>query len=504
MKKSVWWMMVAAAILLASCSGKGGGISGGNEEGIVELTYLTTGDQAAKPLQPGDRIIAEINNRLGIRLNVQIVPEGAVDKINAAFASGDLPDVVTTKFPAESVSQWISEGIIIPIDDYLGAMPTVKQKLENGLQWTAIDGKYYGYPFISQTDKSNYTIQFRADWLEKLGIEPPTTLDEFYEALKAVTTQDPDGNGKDDTYGFSTNKPNPGETFNAFQFVFFAYGLPYADWALDEQGKVIPIFEHPAFRQGMAYLRKLMEEKLIEPEFMVNDRPMKEQKFFQGKIGFMEGPLFRHVSRIEGGLQKVNPEGKLGWTAPPAGPDGKRGMPVKPKGGLLTSITSASKHPEKAAELIEFLLSKEGRDLLQLGIEGIHYTGEGDQIVYNEAEREKDGFAANGWAHPLAWGNVTWPIDENYLPLIEPQRERAQQSVQLASQYIMPNLVNKKTEAEIRYSSVLNDIYNQYFLDMLSGKKDIDTGIEELSRKWREQGGDEILKEVSEAYESGQ
>lgn len=322
--------------------------------------------------------------------------------------------------------------------------------------------------------------------------------------MKAVTTQDPDGNGKDDTYGFSTNKPNPGETFNAFQFVFFAYGLPYADWALDEQGKVIPIFEHPAFRQGMAYLRKLMEEKLIEPEFMVNDRPMKEQKFFQGKIGFMEGPLFRHVSRIEGGLQKVNPEGKLGWTAPPAGPDGKRGMPVKPKGGLLTSITSASKHPEKAAELIEFLLSKEGRDLLQLGIEGIHYTGEGDQIVYNEAEREKDGFAANGWAHPLAWGNVTWPIDENYLPLIEPQRERAQQSVQLASQYIMPNLVNKKTEAEIRYSSVLNDIYNQYFLDMLSGKKDIDTGIEELSRKWREQGGDEILKEVSEAYESGQ
>ncbi|MGG4033539.1 extracellular solute-binding protein [Paenibacillus cisolokensis] len=158
MKKSVWWMMVAAAILLASCSGKGGGISGGNEEGIVELTYLTTGDQAAKPLQPGDRIIAEINNRLGIRLNVQIVPEGAVDKINAAFASGDLPDVVTTKFPAESVSQWISEGIMIPIDDYLDAMPTVKQKLENGLQWTAIDGKYYGYPFISQTDKSNYTI----------------------------------------------------------------------------------------------------------------------------------------------------------------------------------------------------------------------------------------------------------------------------------------------------------------------------------------------------------
>ncbi len=488
------------AAIAAACTKDASSQSEGGDS-AYELTYLTTGDQAAKPLQPNDRIIAEINKRLGIKLNVQIVPEGAVDKINAAFASGDLPDVVTTKFPSEAVSQWINEGIIIPIDDYLDVMPTVKQKIENnGLQWTSVNGKYYGYPFISQMTRSNYTVQFRADWLEKLGIQPPQTLDEFYEALKAVTTRDPDGNGKNDTYGFSTNKPNAGEAISAFNFVFFAYGLPYGDWALDDKGNVIPTFEHPAFKQGMAYLRKLMDEKLIEPEFMVNDRPMKEQKFFQGKVGFMEGPLFRHVNRIESGLQKVNPEGKLGWAAPPAGPDGKRGMPRKPKGGFLTAITKEAKNPKKAAEFIEFLLSKEGRDLLQLGIEGIHYTREGDKIIYNEAEREKDGFAANGWAHPLAWGNVTWPIDENYLPQTEPQLERAKQSVELASKYIMPNLVATMTPAEIKYGSALNDLYNQYFLNMLNGKIDIDKGVEELGQKWRQQGGDEVLKQVTEAY----
>jgi ABC-type glycerol-3-phosphate transport system substrate-binding protein len=472
------------------------------EDGVYRLTYLTLGDQAAKPLQPNDRIIAEINRRLGIDLQVQIVPENAVDKINAAFASGDWPDVVTTKFPSEAVSQWIREGIILPLDDYLDKMPSVRQKIEeNGLEWTAVDGKYYGYPFVSQTTKSNYTIQFRADWLKQLGIKPPDTLDEFYEALKAVTFRDPDNNGKHDTYGFSTNKPNPGEPISAFNFVFFAYGLPYGDWALDEAGNVIPIFEHPSFRQGMAELKKWMDEKLIEPEFMVNDRPMKEQKFFQGKIGFMEGPLFRHLNRIESNLQKVNPNGELGWTAPPAGPNGDRGMPLKPKGGFLTSITKAAEQPEKAAEFIEFLRSEEGRELLQLGIEGIHFTREGDTILYNEAEREKDGFAPDGWSHPLAWGNVTWPIDENYLPLIEPQREEAQQSVELASRYIMPNLIDTKVPSEILHASVLNDLYNQYFLDMLTGKIGIEQGIAELGQKWRQQGGAEILKEVTEVYE---
>ncbi|UVI32845.1 extracellular solute-binding protein [Paenibacillus spongiae] len=491
-------------LLLAACgsdkdkenqAAQNGEKQAANKEEPYELTYLTTGDQAAKPLQPNDRIIAEINKRLNIKLTVKIVPEGSIDKINAAFASGDLPDVVSTYFPKNAVSQWIDEGIIIPLNDYLDDMPTFKKDIEElGLQWTAVDGKYNGYPFVSGINKSNYAVQYRGDWLEKLGISPPETLDDFYHALKAVANKD--------TYGFTTNKPNAGDQFGAFNFVFFAYGLPYGDYALDGNDNVIPIFEHPAFKQGIEYLRKLWDEKLIDPEFMAIDRPTKEQKFFQGKAAFMDGPLFRHLNRIETGVQKVDPAAKLAWIAPPAGPDGKRGMPQKPKGGILTSVTTAAKNPQKAAEFIEFLLSREGKDLLELGIEGLHYTKDGDTIHYKEDERAKDGFAENGWAHPLAWGNVTWPIDDDYLPQTEPQRERAVQSVEEASQYFVPNLVERRTAEEIELGSTVNDIYNQYFLNLVNGKLDIDKGIAELSGKWRQQGGDKILKAVNEAYKN--
>ncbi|GGD64277.1 extracellular solute-binding protein [Paenibacillus nasutitermitis] len=494
------------SVMLSACGGNqtdnnGGEAQKNNKDGQkqaaeepYELTYLTTGDQAAKPLQPNDRIIAEINKRLGIKLTVKIVPEGSIDKINAAFASGDLPDVVSTYYPTNAVTQWIKEGLIVPLNDYLSDMPTFEKNIEEfNLQWTAVDGKYYGYPFIGGT-RSNYTVQFRGDWLEKLGIKPPDTLDEFYSALKAVSNKD--------TYGLTTNKPDAGNPFTAFNFVFFAYGLPYGDWALDSSDNAVPIFEHPAYKEGMVYLKKLWDEKLIDPEFMAIDRPTKEQKFYQGKAVFMDGPLFRHVNRIESSLQKVNPDGKLEWAAPPAGPDGKRGMAQKSKGGIFTAVTKEAKNPQKAAQFIEFLLSREGKDLLELGIEGIHYTKDGDKINYNEEERKKDGFADNGWAHPLAWGNVTWPIDDDYLPQTEPQRDRAQQSVELATQYFVPNLVPRKTDAEIELGSTVNDIYNQYFLDILSGKVEIDKGLAELSKKWRQQGGDEILKDVNEAYHS--
>ncbi|MCZ8510990.1 extracellular solute-binding protein [Paenibacillus filicis] len=495
-------LLTLAAVLgatAAGCSSNGNETAPKQESKTsgapTKIVFLTPGDNAAKGLQPGDRVLAEINKRLNIDLEVKFVPENGFEKINVTMATGEWPDVVTINYPSPSVKQWISEGLLLPLNDYLGQMPTVKDKLEKSLQWTAVGGKYYGYPFIEE--RSNAGLAYRADWLNNLGLKPPQTLDELYQVLKAIATQDPDKNGKHDTYGITAEKGNV-----PFNFVMYAYGLPHGDWVLDGGGKVVPIFEHPAFKMGMQYLRKLWDEKLIDPEFLLNDSQKREEKFYQGKVGFMQAPLFRHVNRLETSLQKVTPSDKLGYEAPPAGPDGKRGMSNAPKSGLFTAITKNAKNPAKAAQFIEFMLSKEGRNLLELGIEGVHYTKQGDKIVYNEQERAKDGFAANGWAHPLAWGSVVWPLTENYLPQTEPQADRAKESVDISTKYMVPNLLNTTTDEEVELGSVLNELYKQYFFEMMTGKRDIDAGIVELSKKWREQGGSKVLDAVNKAYQA--
>jgi hypothetical protein len=86
------------------------------------------------------------------------------------------------------------------------------------------------------------------------------------------------------------------------------------------------------------------------------------------------------------------------------------------------------------------------------------------------------------------------------LPQTEPQADRAKESVEIASKYMVPNLVNVTTNAETEFGGVVKELYNQVFMNILTGKTDIDAGIAELSKKWRDQGGNKILEEVNKAY----
>jgi len=496
--------LFAAAALFATGSPEPGPQAGPQAAQPYPLTFLTSGDVAARPLKPDDRIVAELNKRLGIELTVKAVPQNAWDRINVTVAAGDLPDVVTMNYPSASVNQWLADAILLPLNDHFGVAPTVKKHLEEMFKWTAVGGKYYGY--VQPGTGYNYDLCYRSDWLKKLNLKPAATLDEFREIMRAFTLKDPDGNGKNDSYGLTGEKNLVGaspQIRNNFLFVFFAYGLKWGDYTLDAKGTVAPYFEDPAFALGMKYLKGLWDEKLIEPEFILNDMTLKEQKFAQGKAGAMTTWLFRNLNRVETLVKNVTPEGGIAFADGPKGPTGTFGVLVSPKGGggVLTAVTKACKQPAKGAALIEFLVAS-GRDLLEKGIEGIHYTKDAaGKIVYNEPERAKDNFAPNGWAHPLAWGHVAWPLTNLYLPDTEPQRERAIESVVVSKRNQKPNLVPVVAPLEIELETTLTDIHNQYFLDILFGKIGVDEGIAELSKKWRSQGGDRMLAQVNELYQ---
>lgn len=466
----------------------------------VPLRWLTTGDAAAKAIKPDDRIIEAINERLGIDLTVEIVPESNTEKVNVAMASGDFPDIVTGAYGTSATQQWIDDGMVIPLTPYLETMPNIKAWID-GYQWSATNGVFYGLPFITQYEAANTLIVMRQDWLDKLGLAYPQTLDEMKNVMLAFTNDDPDGDGKNNTYGYTAEKPNAsGNT--PFDWVFFAYGLPYADYSLDENDQVIPFFEDPAFVPAMTYIKELWDLKVVDPELMLNDRPKAEEKFYQGKAGSMLGVMFRHVTRHENSIKELFPDAEISYDLSPAGPDGARGLSKQGKGGTMTCITTACKNQDKAAEFVDFMVSPEGNDLLRLGIEGIHYTKDGDKIVFNEEERAKDAFAEDGWAHALAWGSFYWPLESGYIPASDPDRERALDTVKLASECQVPNLIKQKTPAEIQEGSAVNDIFIQYFSDMLQGKVGIEEGVAQLGKEWRNQGGEEILKEVNEVYQA--
>ena len=65
------------------------GLAGAAQAAGDPIRWLTTGDAGAKPILPEDRVLSAINEKFGIKLDVQYVPEGNVEKVNVAMASGD-------------------------------------------------------------------------------------------------------------------------------------------------------------------------------------------------------------------------------------------------------------------------------------------------------------------------------------------------------------------------------------------------------------------------------
>lgn len=495
--------LVLAGSMVMSCYACGNSNSGADttDANRPTIKWLTTGDAAAKPISEDDRIVKAIEDKLGINLEITLVPEGNVEKVNVQMASGDFPDVVTGAWGTSATQQWIDDGMVIPLNDYFETNPDIKKWCENEYQWTAFDGKYYGIPFINQYNAANSLIVMRQDWLDNLNMAYPTTLEEMKDVLYAFTNNDPDGNGKKDTYGYTAEKPNSTSCITNFEWVFFANGLEYADYSLDADGNVIPFFEDPSFIPSMNYIKDLWDNGVIDPEIMMNDAPKAEEKFYQGRSGAVYRPMYRHVSRHENSLRQLFPDASIAYDLPPKGSDGSFGINKQGKGGMLTCVTAACENPDKAAAFINFMISEEGNDLLRQGIEGVHYTKNTDgTITYNEEERAKDAFAENGWSHALAWGSFFWPLEAGYMPDSEPDKDRALGSVELATKAQVPNLIKMKTPIEVAKGKALNDIFIQYFSDMLQGKISIEDGTKELCEKWRAQGGDELLAEVNQVY----
>lgn len=147
-----------------------------------------------------------IEEKTGIDLEWQIVQvEGKDQQFNLLMAAGDLPDIVSYyegKGGFTTIGRFGEEGAFLPLEDLIAEnAPNLKKIiLDDPLvreAVTAQDGHIYVVPMMAAIKAARGWF-LRYDWLDKLGLDVPETIDELYTVLKAFKTQDPNGNGKAD------------------------------------------------------------------------------------------------------------------------------------------------------------------------------------------------------------------------------------------------------------------------------------------------------------------
>ena len=423
---------------------------------------------------------------------IQVPTKELANKLNILLASGDRPDIIQCETETME-SQLLSAGILLPINEYWDNYPNIKNGRDEAT-WDLMrytDGNIYSIGIKNPNPLS--IIAYRQDWLDKLGLEVPTTLDEYYKVATAVAKEDPDGNGVDDTFAFGGYQ-NVDTTW--FDHIFGAYGALPNYWMLQD-GHLVNGSIQPGMKDALVFLNKMYTDGLIDPEFVTDDPKRWQQKVKSGVFG--AGVTKIHIfdqnnwSNYYEPFIQAYPEGKHVY-----GPVLKGGCenPVgirmaSERGWLRTFISKDSKNIDACLRLIDYLMSEEGNRFAQYGVEGEHYKWEGElvRLIDDEKTNELD-------LNKFFIGNTV---------LFDHSSDELFDAFEFSHTICTPN------PADGIFIDELNDIYpklkeitNTRFIEMIVGETPIDGGFEDFVKEWNSRGGDKLTEAIDAAYQAKQ
>jgi len=441
-------------------------------------------------------VIKELNEKFNIDLKVQWVPaESYIEKVNVLAASNNLPDVyyLNTNF-----LKWRDRGLFLDIKPYLDNFPDqfpslISNIAQHGYEIMNPKGKYFALPYYGVETRDSLVI--RQDWMDELGLQTPTTLDELYEVLKAFAHDDPDRNGIKDTIGFSMSILETGG-FGFIDYFMGAFGL--ANGWKDVNGEAVPMqVQADELKEFIAFLRKAYEEGVLDKDFPINKPDDPLFKLSGGKLGMnFANPNELNTTTLPS-LQKLEPKANLVYLAPPKGPTGLQATRTS---ALINKIVINAKadvvKQERILKLLDYIVSDEGTILTKNGLEGIHYEKKADG-TYEKLEafdadrpfllstwffrRFDPATQARLWDDPSKSADTFKMFEEN-------------------SKYAWRNAaIGIETETMNKQLINLNTKWTETMVKIIVGSEPMES-IDKAIASWRADGGDQIILEVNEEY----
>ena len=269
------------------------GVGSVNWDGSLPLT--TTGETLSIGVRTQTKVTDWKDNPLtkwleektGVNLEFQVFAGSASDVVTQLmlmFSGGEsLPDIITTDgMTSDQRTELVDEGYVQNLAGYfIGDAYYMKQAMdlackddeikrlimmENMQQYTASLQSLlvYGTPTFTDcpTDLVNTECVINKDWLNKLGLKKPTTVDELYDVLVAFRDKDPNGNGKKDEIPFIGMRESLGRGYENFlisPFIQYAYNQK----SMFENGKAFTPYNQDEYRQALIFINKLVKEGLL-------------------------------------------------------------------------------------------------------------------------------------------------------------------------------------------------------------------------------------------------
>ncbi|MEI6877017.1 MAG: extracellular solute-binding protein, partial [Spirochaetota bacterium] len=466
---------------------------------------------------PNGEMFKRLEVLTGEKVDINFVPfNNFNDKTNTAIASNQMPMVMTIlDWKAPSYVNGARAGLFWDVTDMIKDYPNLSKHYSATLIKNAkTDGRLYGIP--RARPNSRIALLVRKDWLAKLNLRKPTTIDELYSVFKAFAEKDPDGNGKNDTVGLllgvdaNSNGNIAGQAFEAITLLFGGGNF----WE-EKDGKLIPSFMTDANMKALAWMRKLYAEKLINQDFATVQSQQVEQLFNESKGGsrytmFSDG-IDRHDGLIKV-LQSTNPDlSKLSMadakyeivdtvykvksasgTIRNSATPGFNGVHAFPKTSVRTEADL-----RRILAFFDKIDSPEGQTLFRFGIEGRHFSiVNGKAVITGDTVLYGKEVASLQQLNPTAQEVLRSSIPGSFSKMVDKLNDEQFEN----SNYAVPDLSVPLVSAT--YSErgpildrVIYDARVKYVMGVIDDK-----GWQAAVDQWLKQGGDKVIAEYTEAY----
>lgn len=479
-----------------------GTIAAQDEDPTPTLDEVTILARSPFPTPPGRDVntyIQKIEEDLGIQIDFQFVPTNEIEtRIATVLASGEIPDLVVGHPDAYPILLGAIQqgaflsledmGLLDEIDNYVGLSQIPDSIWAN----SAINGKIYGVPTAAQEYHNGTFI--RMDWLEALGLEVPTTAEEFKDVLAAFANDDPDGNGSNDTYGFSLAGDQG--TWISFMEIF---GVPNG-WRLNEDGSLTNAAVTDEMRATVAYMHELYELGVFNQDFPALTRSEMLTEFASGISGGFEQNLASGYDLQGADLRSVVPDAVVYPITPPVAEGYDRVTYLRTAYNTVTHINSKYRNdPDAVRDLltvIDYWLRPDTEEFINFGFEGVHHTvnDDGSLVQTEQGTNEIGWIRAWGPRHYLRYVDAPYVTSATREQIIEDTARLAEFGISNPTWGLYPELAMDDPTAS------LDDFATNTFIRMITGDQSLDEW-DAFVAEWYDRGGEMLTNSLQETYQ---
>lgn len=557
LKKCVAFGVTGIILILAGCKSPAGFVSNDNEEYNARMEEARTTPFGAYPetIEYTLGKMTSVNNSnmpendtytdnaytryIKSVINVQNVDvfeanDSQYDtNVSMVISMGSLPDIMVVSSQDE-VEQLVEAGLIEDLtESYNNCISDRIRKMYESYgdslkDMVTYDGKIMALPETNITDGPNL-VWLRKDWMDKLGLSEPHTIDDVVNIVKHFISEDPENNGVDasgkpNTVGLAVDTDVTGECGYSSEFlldiIFACFGAYPKQWIMNDDGEIVYGSVTDEAKEALSYINNLYNQGVIDNDFLLRTSTNICELIENGLCGSFFGPWWAPNNPLANAVSR-NPDADWQPYLIATDSDGTTSYHSQNPCYKYVVVRKGYEHPEIAAKMISVMFDKvrfdctdseEFKNYYQINVEPTARPLS-INVDYNNAlsicYRNIDA-AISGRKNPdslellersfydacseyIKNANKTSTQWAAYMSRIKACSLIAQDNIK-----VVDSLYFKTTDTMKSHWWRLKAKEKEAYLKIISGEEDI-SYFDTFVKEWNEQGGQTITSEVSES-----